>query len=117
MGTPPPFEKPRGRTGAERGRDGPAGRAGAHRLACVFSEYWRGGLEGRAGGEGKTGREDQPERPLRQAVLAFREATGNHGAGLPEKHGMPVTFEFQMKNKSVFTISMSHAYTCHPCPR
>lgn len=33
----------------------------------------------------RTGGEDRPERPLRQAVLAFREAIGNRGAGLPEK--------------------------------
>ena len=34
----------------------------------------------------RTGGEDRPERPLRQAVLAFREAIGNRGAGLPEKN-------------------------------
>ena len=34
----------KGRTGAERGQGGPAGRAGACRLASVFSEEdWRGG--------------------------------------------------------------------------
>lgn len=33
----------------------------------------------------RTAGEDRPERPLGQSVLAFREATGNHGAGLPGK--------------------------------
>ena len=43
VGTPPPFEKPKGRTGAEHGWGRPAGRL-ACRLASVFSEEdWRGG--------------------------------------------------------------------------
>ena len=108
VGTPPPFEKPKGRTGAEHGQGGPAGRAGACRLASVFSEEdWRGGLQGRTGLSGLFIRQCLPsERPQETAER-----------GCQKKHGMPITFEFQMKNKSVFTISMSHACTCHPCPR
>ena len=83
MGTPPPFEKPRGRTGAERGRDGPAGRAGARRLACVFSEDWRGVLEGRGRQEGRTNlnglfvRQCLPsERPQETVVQGCQKNTG-----------------------------------------